>query len=66
MGGGGAHGESNCDGCPGAWYRCAFTASFEKYRRGTNGAIATSNDRLVQEAIAYYESELAKHEAEVQ
>jgi len=63
MGGAGTHAESNCDGCPGAWYRTVFALSFERYRRGPNGAVRTSDDRLIADAIQYYESEQNRYEA---
>lgn len=66
MGGEGAHAESNCDGCPGAWYRCAFALSFQRYRRGTNGAVFVSDDRLIADAIQYYEGEQARNEVMTQ
>lgn len=63
MGGDGEHGESNCDGCPGSWYRTAWWHSFDKYRSGTRESpyLRGCTDRLVFDAIQYYEAEQARN-----
>lgn len=52
------------DGCPGAWYRCAFVLSLHKYERpltehgfSDNLLTSRSDDRLLLEALSYYERE---------
>lgn len=59
MGGPGTHGESDCDGCPGGWVRSAFALSFMRYRKGPH--LAACKDRLVHDAVDYYEGEQARH-----
>lgn len=57
--------EDHDDGCPGAWYRCAFVVSLHKYERlltehGFSDNLLLSSrspDRLVLEALGYYERE---------
>lgn len=56
--------ESHDEGCPGAWYRSAFVFSLHKYERllssaglSENMMLARCEDRLVVEAIQYYERE---------
>lgn len=55
-------------GCPGGWYRCGFWGSIAKYRRAYSAdGVFSSNllldrceDKLIIEAIAYYEQELIR------
>lgn len=56
--------EDHEDGCPGAWYRCAFVLSLHKYARlltdngfSDNLLLSRSDDRLLLEALSYYEAE---------
>ena len=57
--------EDHDDGCPGAWYRCAFVVSLHKYERlltehgFSENLLLTSrsDDRLLLEALGYYERE---------
>lgn len=57
--------ESHDDGCPGAWYRCGFVLSLHKYERllsehgfSENLLLSSrSDDRLLLEALSYYERE---------
>lgn len=57
--------EDHEDGCPGAWYRCNFVLSLHKYERLQTDAgfsenlllTSRSDDRLLLEAITYYERE---------
>lgn len=56
--------ESHDEGCPGAWYRCAFVLSLHKYERlltksgfSENLLSSQSTDWLLLEALAYYERE---------
>jgi hypothetical protein len=56
--------EPNEDGCPGAWYRCDFVFSLHRYMRpcaegvySPNLALERTSDRLVVDAIAYFEHE---------
>lgn len=57
--------ESHDDGCPGAWYRCTFVHSLHKYHRlltehgfSENLLLSSrSDDRLLLEALSYYETE---------
>jgi hypothetical protein len=57
--------EDNEDGCPGAWYRCAFVGSLLKYERtisedgvfSENVLLNRCTDRLVLEAIQHLEQE---------
>lgn len=57
------YGESDEDGCPGGWYRTAFYQSFERYRRGQHESPHTREckDRLVFDALLYFETEQARH-----
>ncbi|MBK8720686.1 MAG: hypothetical protein IPN32_39175 [Deltaproteobacteria bacterium] len=62
--------ESHDDGCPGAWYRCAFVASLAKYERlllehgfASNLLADRTHDRLVIEAMQYIESERVRAQA---
>ena len=50
--------ESNEDGCPGAWYRCSFFWSLQKYLRHSeqeNPLLSRCSDRLVLEAVACFD-----------
>ena len=66
--------ESHEDGCPGAWYRCAFVLSLHKYERLQTDAgfsenlllTSRSDDRLLLEAITYYERERMRARAKDQ
>lgn len=56
--------ETHDDGCPGAWYRCAFVCSLHKYERlltqsgfSENLTLSRCENRLVLEALQYYERE---------
>lgn len=56
--------DSHEDGCPGAWYRCAFVDSLEKYERIIleSGVIPNlladrTHDPLVIAALQYLEAE---------
>jgi len=62
--------ESNEDGCPGGWYRTEFAASVRRYYRPVSEGVYSPNllldrceDRLVLDAVAYYELERARHRA---
>lgn len=51
------------DGCPGAWYRCVFVRSLEKYERllgestfSSNVLLDRTDDRLVLEATQCLET----------
>lgn len=64
MGGEGQHGESDCDGCPGSWYRTPYMGSVERYRRNAQGQsphLDRTTDRLVIDAVLYYEQESTRH-----
>ena len=60
--------EENEDGCPGGWYRCTFVWSLGRYLRPSNGeglyseavALSRSDDRLVLDAVNYFELEQAR------
>lgn len=56
------YGEPDDEGCPGAWYRCAFVGSLIKYRGGQHESpyLRACTDRLVWDALQYLESEQAK------
>lgn len=56
--------ESHDDGCPGAWYRSPFVDSLHRYERlltdagfSDNLLLSRSDDRLLLEALHYYERE---------
>ncbi len=68
MGGDGEHGEPDDDGCPAGWYRVAFVHSFAKYRRGQHESphLRQCTDRLVMDAVHYYEQEQARHAESLQ
>lgn len=59
------------DGCPGAWYRCAWVGSVMAYARpidkngafGSNPRLDREDDRLVLDAVLYYEHEVQCHRA---
>lgn len=60
--------ESCEDGCPGAWYRCAFAESVSRYERtimrdaiASNPLLDRCDDPLVLEAAAYLEHERMRH-----
>jgi len=62
--------EPNDDGCPGGWYRTAFAASVRRYHRPVADGVYSPNlqldrcdDRLVHEAVAYFEHQRARHRA---
>lgn len=62
--------DSHEEGCPGAWYRCAFVRSLQKYERLLLGDNFQSNllanrceDRLVLEALQFIESERVRARA---
>lgn len=62
--------ESNEDGCAGGWYRTVFVWSAALYfRPHSNGAysenlhLSRCDDRLVLDAVNYYESERARWRA---
>lgn len=56
--------DDHREGCPGAWYRCAFADSLHAYERHATDAGYSANplldrchDRLVLEAIQFIEAE---------
>jgi hypothetical protein len=56
--------EWTTDGCPGAWYRCAWALSVSHYERlltdggfSENLHLTRSDDRLLLDAVAYLEME---------
>lgn len=60
--------EPNDDGCPGAWYRCAFADSVSRYERkllrdaiASNPLLDRCDDPLVLEAADYLENERLRH-----
>lgn len=62
--------DSHDEGCPGAWSRCAFVTSLEKYERIIleNGVIPNlladrTQDSLVIEALQYIETERVNRRA---
>lgn len=57
------YGESDVEGCPGGWYRTAFYRSFERYRSGQHESpyLRGCADRLVFDALQYFEGESGKH-----
>lgn len=58
------YGESDEEGCPGGWYRTAFYQSFERYRSGAEREspfVRACTDRLVFDALQYFEREAARH-----
>ncbi len=75
LSGDGEPAESTEDGCPGSWYRCAWTSSVMRYERmlsdsgfSENLHLSRSDDRLVLEAAAYLENQRvrAANHAELQ
>ena len=62
--------DSHADGCPGAWIRCGFAQSIEKYERlllehgfQSNLLADRTHDRLVIEALQFIESERVRARA---
>jgi len=60
--------EPNDEGCPGGWYRTPFFASVSRYLRpvaegvySPNLTLERTRDRLVIEAVKYYEHEQSRH-----
>jgi hypothetical protein len=60
--------EPTTDGCPGSWYRCAFSESVSHYERtimrdaiASNPLLDRCADPLVLEAAAYLECERMRH-----
>jgi len=56
--------EDHDNGCPGAWYRCDFANSLERYERlltesgfASNMLADRTDDRLIIEAMQYIERE---------
>lgn len=56
--------ESRAEGCPGGWYRCAYTASLERFTRlytrngyADNPLLNASTHPHVLEAVRYLERE---------
>lgn len=55
--------EPHEDGCPGAWYRTPFVASVQRYMRHgeiESPLMALCTDRLVREAVSFYEYQCAR------
>lgn len=59
--------ESNDDGCPGGWYRTPFFWSLGRYLRPLASGVYSPNlslertaDRLVLDAVQFYETEQAR------
>lgn len=62
--------ESADEGCPGGWYRCVFVWSVARYFRSqANGTysenlhLSRCEDRLVLDAVNYYETERSRWRA---